>query len=308
MIQGAGMHILNFGSINIDIAFSVDHIVTPGETLASKHLSRSTGGKGANQSVAVARAGGHEVFHVGKIGEDGRWIIDKLASYQVNTDYISVGNTPTGQALIQVAEDGENAIVLYGGSNHTFSESEIDAVLENFPSDTIVMLQNEINHIDYIIQAAHKRNMTICFNPAPFDPSVLHLPLSYVTMFFLNEVESEGISHITDPNQAIEYLTQQYPDAEIILTRGSEGVLYGKGPTIRHKLGTWKVPVVDTTGAGDTFIGCYIARRAQGDSIQSALETATKAAAIAVMHPGAMESIPHAHALSEIGLFAESSG
>ena len=294
------MHILNFGSINIDIAFSVDHIVKPGETLASNHLKRSTGGKGANQSVAVARSGQHEVYHVGKIGEDGRWIKDVLADLGVRVDYITVGDTPTGQALIQVASDGENAIVLYGGSNLTFSETEIDAVLDQFPSDTIVMLQNEINGISYIMEAAHERKMTICFNPAPFDQSVLDLPLSYVSVFVLNEIEAEGLSHLSDPHHAMEFLTHQYPEAEILITLGATGVRYGKGASVRESFGTWKVPVIDTTAAGDTFIGCFIARRAQGDTVQSALETASKAAGIAVMHPGAMESIPQADKLSEI--------
>ncbi len=171
------MHILNFGSTNIDIIFSVDHIVRPGETISSRALHRSTGGKGANQSVAVAKAGQHEIFHVGRIGPDGLWIKEKLQHMGVRTDFLTEGETPTGQALIQVADSGQNSIVLYAGSNKEFTTQGIDEVLNQFNEGDWVMLQNEINQLDYIIRQAHDKGMRICFNPAPFDDSVLSLPL-----------------------------------------------------------------------------------------------------------------------------------
>ena len=292
------MHIINFGSTNIDIVFTVDHIVEPGETISSTSMTRSPGGKGANQSVAVARSGGHEVFHVGKIGEDGRWILEKLAQYQVRTDFTQITDIPTGQAIIQVAENGENSIVLYAGSNKTFTEHEIDEVLDQFSADTLVMLQNEINQLDHIIRSAHARGMHICLNPAPFEHTMLNLPLQLVSTFVLNEVEALGLSGTPDPLQAMEILTEKFPDAEIIITLGPDGVRYGKGNAIRHVFGTWDVPVVDTTAAGDTFIGCFIAQRAKGLSVPQSLKLASAASSITVMRLGAMDTIPTADQFS----------
>lgn len=286
------MRILNFGSTNIDIVFAVDHIVKPGETISSTSMSRSPGGKGANQSVAVAKAGQHEVFHAGRIGPDGLWIKEKLEEMGVRTDFLAIGETPTGQALIQVGADGQNSIVLYAGANKEFSEHEIDAILAQFSSGDWVMLQNEINNLEHIIRKASEKGLSICFNPAPFDESVRNLPLEHIALFVLNEVEAEGLSGIADPTDSMEKLTGMYPESEIIITLGGAGVRYGKGEAIRHSFGTWNVPVVDTTAAGDTFIGCYIANVAKGATAQQALKAASAASSITVMRNGAMDSIP----------------
>ena len=285
------MRILNFGSTNIDIIFAVNHIVRPGETISSTSVVRSTGGKGANQSVAVAQAGGHAVYHAGKIGPDGLWIKEKLESKGVNTDYLFVGETPTGQALIQVAEDGQNSIVLYAGSNKEITKEEVDQVLDNFEEGDWLILQNEINLLGYIMERAHTKGLKICFNPAPFEASVLALPLEYVDLLVVNEMEAEGLSGIKEPVAALDSLTQKYPGKSIILTLGLLGARYGKDSE-RLSFGTWLVPVVDTTAAGDTFIGCFVANIAKGESPQKALELASAASSITVMREGAMDSIP----------------
>lgn len=286
------MRILNFGSTNIDIVFSVDHIVKPGETIGSTSMTRSTGGKGANQSVAVAKAGQHEIFHAGKIGPDGLWIKDKLESMGVTTNLMTVGDTPTGQALIQVASDGQNSIVLYAGANKEFTEKEIDQVIDQFDSGDWVILQNEINNLSYIITQSSNKGLKICFNPAPFDKTVGDLPLGKISLFVLNEVEAEGLSGLADPTEAMEYLTANYPDSDFIITLGGAGARFGRGKHIRHSHGTWNVPVVDTTAAGDTFIGCYIANIAKGSTVEDALASASAASSITVMRNGAMDSIP----------------
>lgn len=286
------MRILNFGSTNIDIVFSVDHIVKPGETLGSASLTRSTGGKGANQSVAVAKAGQHEIFHAGRIGPDGLWIKDKLQQMGVRTDFVFDGETPTGQALIQVASDGQNSIVLYAGANKEFTDVGIDEILANFSKGDWVMLQNEINNLAHIIESAYSRGLPICFNPAPFDNSVNDLPLEHIALFVLNEVEAEGLSGVSDPEASMDILTEKFPESEIIITLGGAGVRYGKGKDIRHGFGTWNVPVVDTTAAGDTFIGCYIANIAKGATVPEALRIASAASSVTVMRNGAMDSIP----------------
>lgn len=286
------MSILNFGSTNIDIVFTVDHIVLPGETIPSTSLVRSTGGKGANQSVAVAQAGDHEIFHAGKIGPDGLWIKEKLQSKGVRTDYLMTGDLETGQALIQVASNGENAIVLYAGSNKDLKEEEIDEVFSHFHSGDWLMLQNEINNLAYIIQKAKEKGMHICFNPAPFEPSVLTLPLDAVALFILNEVEAAGLSQERELSKAMDVLTKTYPHADIIITMGKNGVRYGRHDGTRLSFGIWNVPVVDTTAAGDTFIGCYVANIAKGFSVFEALRNASAASSITVMRSGAMDSIP----------------
>lgn len=295
------MKILNFGSTNIDIIFSVDHIVLPGETISSTDYKRSLGGKGANQSAAVAKAGITEIYHAGRIGEDGLFIKETLEKMGVNTQFLEVGTTATGQALIQVASDGQNSIVLYAGANKEFTESYVDSVLTHFESGDWLILQNEINLLDYIITQAHKKGMKICFNPAPFDHSVLSLPLQHIDVLVVNEVEAQGLSNEDDPLVALERLTTLYPNSSIVITLGKMGVRYAKG-TERHQFGVWDVPVVDTTAAGDTFIGFYVASIANNESVEEALYRASGASSITVMRSGAMEAIP---TLDELSLLQE---
>ena len=276
----------------MDIVFSVHHIVRPGETINSSSMSRSAGGKGANQSVAVARAGQDKIFHAGKIGLDGIWIKDKLEYMGVRTDFLTVDEIPTGQAMIQVSDYGQNSIVLYAGANRNFQEHEIDSILSHFNHGDWLLLQNEINNIPYIIQKAHERGLSICFNPAPFEALILNYPLDLIDLFVLNEVEAEGLSGIYDPIPSIKKLTSLYPMAEIIITLGGKGVFRGKGSSEIMSFGTWDVPVLDTTAAGDTFIGFYIANIANGATVEQALYSASAASNITVMRKGAMESIP----------------
>ena len=286
------MPIFNFGSTNIDIIFKVDHIVLPGETISSSSLTRSTGGKGANQSVGAAYAGGEKVFHVGKIGQDGLFIRSILEEKGVITPFLREGETPTGQALIQVSREGQNSIVLFGGGNKEFLVSEIEETLNSASQGDWVLLQNEINELDTIIRKTKEKGMKICFNPAPFDESVKLLPLELLDVLVLNEVEAEGLSGIKEPIISINALTTTYPNCEIIITLGKYGVMHKKGTSSITTFGTWNVPVVDTTAAGDCFIGTYIARTSLGDNVEKALEWASKASSVTVMREGAIPSIP----------------
>ena len=145
------MRFLVLGSANIDMVFSVDRIVNPGETISSRTLFRNAGGKGANQSAALAKAGA-DVSFAGNIGKDGIWLLDKLSSYGVDVSLSNVSDEGfTGQAIIQVDDSGENAIVLYPGMNRNFTEEHIDNVLNHFSSGDYLVLQNEINLVDYAI-------------------------------------------------------------------------------------------------------------------------------------------------------------
>lgn len=172
------MPILNFGSINIDHVYRVPHLVLPGETLSARSCTIKPGGKGANQSAAIAQAGG-SVFHAGKIGEDGRWMVEMLNEFGVDTQFVRVGETATGHAIIQVDDNGENSIVIYGGGNQEITRDEIDATLDSVEAGTLLLLQNEINDVPYIMRAAADRGIAICINPAPMTEAVQGYPWTW---------------------------------------------------------------------------------------------------------------------------------
>jgi ribokinase len=287
------MKILVYGSLNIDLIFTVDHIVQPGETIACGTLERSAGGKGANQAAALAKAG-IDVYMAGKIGPDGRFLLDLLGSYGVNTEKVAIYPGATGQALIQLDRNGQNSIILYAGGNGEIQKEEIDGVLESFGSGDSILLQNEIPHVGVIMERAKKRGMKIVFNPSPYDEKIEKLPLNLVDVFFVNEIEAAALVALpvgTPPPLILDRLTVRFPAAEIILTAGRDGAYYGSG-RVYEKGEIIDLPVADTTGAGDTFTGYYIAAREKQFTISAALNLACKAASIAVSRKGAMQSIP----------------
>lgn len=285
------MSVLNFGSLNIDHVYRVPHFVRPGETLSALSYTVKPGGKGANQSAAIARAGG-DVMHAGKIGADGKWLIDELNRFGVDTTHVLVGDTPTGHAIIEVDDAGENAIVLYGGGNQKITPAEIDETLDSVSKDTVLLLQNEVNDTPYIMRAAAARGIPICINPAPMDPTVQRYPLELVETLIVNETEAKGIlgSDVTI-DKLLDTLVERVPQADVIITLGGAGLQARTGgETV--VLPAYQVDVLDTTAAGDTFIGFYLARRLAGDDFERALQVASKAASISVTREGAMPSIP----------------
>ncbi len=285
------MNVLNFGSLNIDFVYKVPHIVRPGETLSSSRLTINAGGKGANQSAALAKAGVN-VFHAGKIGADGRWLLEKLNAFGVNTDFVTVSDGKTGNAIIQVSDNGENAIVLFGGGNKEISRQNIKEVLGNFKKGDILLLQNEISNIPFIMETAAQAGLKIVFNPAPFEPAILTYPLAAVDIFVVNETEGSGLAGgDSDPESIIQKLTHTYKGKDIILTLGKNGVLFGRD-NFRASADIIDVPVVDTTAAGDTFIGYYIAGLLQGKSTEEILKLSCIASSLTVSKPGAMDAIP----------------
>jgi ribokinase len=287
--------ILVFGSLNIDLVFSVDHIVKPGETIGSAALTKSAGGKGANQAAALAKAG-LEVYMAGKIGEDGEFLLQLLQSYGVDTSCVSHYEGATGQAIIQLDKNKQNAIVLFPGGNGQIAFDEIKTTMEKFRPGDIIVLQNEVVHLAEIIQNARERGLHICLNPSPCDETIETLPLQLVDTFFVNELEGAALASlsVTAPRrQILDRLVERFPAAEIILTAGREGAYYGfQG--IREKGDIVDLPVADTTGAGDTFTGYFLAARAKNFSVGECLGFACKAASIAVSRMGAMEAIPFA--------------
>jgi ribokinase len=290
------LKILNFGSLNIDHVYKVPHMVRPGETLSSEALDHFAGGKGANQSVAMAKAG-LDVWHAGKIGEDGRWLADLLAKYGVHTELIRRYDGPTGHTIIQVTPEGENSIILYGGGNRNITIEEIKDTFSRFDAGDYVVLQNEINFMPEIIREAHRTGLKICLNPAPIHEDVKSWPLDLVDTLVVNEIEGQELAgQDGDFKTVLDALVSCYPDTDILMTVGKEGAFFGGGEQ-REYVPIVDSPVVDTTAAGDTFFGYFLASRIAGLSVKSAMERATRASAITVSRPGAMDAIPMAFEL-----------
>jgi len=286
------MKILNFGSLNIDYVYNVEHFVRPGETISSQSRQVFCGGKGLNQSIALARSG-VQVYHAGAVGrDDGGILLETLQKNNINTDFIvQRDDVSTGHAVIQVNSEGENCIILYGGANQTIDREHVDSTLKNFAPGDFLILQNEINMLDYIIEKAHDGGLVIVLNPSPMNDKILTLPLEYVDYFILNEVEAADICGSTDQEKSLEILGKMYPEAKIVLTLGKDGVRYRDSREILSH-GIYKVPVVDTTAAGDTFTGFFIGSLVQGCDPREALRLASIAASISVSRKGAESSIP----------------
>ncbi len=288
--------ILNFGSLNIDHVYRVDHIVRPGETLASDRYEIFAGGKGANQSAALALAGA-QVAHAGRIGTDGCWLRDGLEQLGVDVSNIVVdADIPTGHAVIQVdAASGENAIFLYPGGNHEITSGQIQAVFSNMLNMPILLLQNEIRLVPDIIREVDKLNFPICLNPAPFSDDVNEWPLDLVDLLIVNETEAAGLAAAGDaesPEVLIDALRSRWPQTEILLTLGDHGAILA-GPDQRLQVDAVSVGVpIDTTAAGDTFIGYFLAARIAEIPPEICLQRAATAAGIAVTRAGARSSIP----------------
>ncbi len=282
--------ILNYGSLNIDYTYLVTNFVKSSETVAAKKLTVSCGGKGLNQSVAAAKAGA-VVYHAGKVGIDGEQLKSFLQNSNVHTDFLMQGVNPSGHAIIQVDQKGNNCILTYSGSNHEISESEIDACLSQFEQGDYLMLQNEINAIPYILEKAFEQGLEIVFNPSPITEQLTTYPLDKVSIFVLNEIEGQCLSGETEPNAILTILHSKYPNAKIVLTLGEKGSIYFDGVE-KVEQDIYKVKAIDTTAAGDTFTGYLIAALTEGKSPKAAMKSASIAAGIVVSKIGAAQSIP----------------
>ena len=278
--------ILNFGSCNIDHVYTVEAFVSPGETLSSRTYQTFPGGKGLNQSVAIVQAGG-ACSHVGRIGQEGEWLKGMLHSLGINTDFLTVSTEPTGHAIIQVNQDGENAIITHGGANHTMTQSEIDFALEGTKETDFVLIQNEIKNVSYIIERAKKKGLQVAFNAAPINKGVEDYPLDVLDLLFLNEIEAEQLSGTTGTAEMIRVLSKRLPETKLVITLGRAGSIYHfKGETLQQAA-IEVARIIDTTGAGDAFVGTFLAYFLQSERPQEALMEATKASAKCISRKGA---------------------
>lgn len=286
------MKVLNYGSLNIDYVYEVDHFVKAGETQSSKSLSLFCGGKGLNQSIAFSKCG-VEVWHAGAVGDkDSEMLLEELTKAGVNVTLVMKKPGNSGHAIIQKEPNGQNCILLYGGANQAITREDVDDTLGHFEEGDYLILQNEINQIEYIMEKAHEKKMKIVLNPSPMNELIRTYPLKYVDYFLLNEIEAEEIcGEPGTGDELIEKISQRFPNAQIVLTLGSEGSIYKDSKEKLHQ-GIYKVKAVDTTAAGDTYTGYFIGSIMKGETTKKALEYASKASAISVTRHGAGPSIP----------------
>ncbi|MBR5485770.1 MAG: ribokinase [Oscillospiraceae bacterium] len=284
------MRILCFGSLNLDKVYKVEHFVKPGETLASLGLSLFCGGKGLNQSIALACAG-CPVSMAGKVGKDGDMLIERLKEKGVDTSFVRQTQGESGHAVIQVDESGQNSILLFGGANREIDEAFIDEVLNNFQAGDFLLLQNEISGMPYIMSQAKKRGMIIVLNPSPMDDSLKKSGLENVDWFLLNEIEGEQLTGESEPRLICEALSKMYPKSKTVLTLGEKGSVCFDGENYTEQA-VYPTKVVDTTAAGDTFTGYFLAGLLQGQQIPEIMDMASRACSITVSREGASDSIP----------------
>ena len=284
------MKVLNFGSLNLDYVYSVDHMVTPGETLASYGMNVFCGGKGLNQSIALAKAG-VEVYHAGLIGEVGEILLITCQEGGVDSRYIRKTTEKSGHTIIQVDKDVQNCILLYGGANQSITREYVDEVLSHFEKGDILLLQNEINLLDYIINQAYEKGMMIILNPSPYNEKLDSCDFKKISMLLLNEVEGAQVTGEKDEKKILVRLKELYPDMQVVLTLGKDGSVYQYKDQV-YRQGIFSVQAVDTTAAGDTFTGYFISSILEGMPVDEGLKLAAKASAIAVSREGATASIP----------------
>lgn len=294
------MKILNFGSLNLDYVYQVEHILIPGETLSSSDRTIFCGGKGLNQSIALAKAG-ITVYHAGMVGEGGEILLETCRENGVDTRFVRKIDGPCGHTVIQVDKDAQNCILLFGGANRSITREFVDEVLAFFEKGDVILLQNEINELGYIIDKASEKGMMIILNPSPYDNALDRCNLSKVSLFLVNEIEGHQITGEKEPEAILAKVRSIYPKAKIVLTLGSEGAVYQDENQI-YRQGIYKVKAIDTTAAGDTFTGYFIASILENMSVEEGLKLAAKASAIAVSRPGATASIPLREEVQAFGL------
>ncbi|MFV0514605.1 MAG: ribokinase [Jhaorihella sp.] len=280
------MAIWNLGSINADMVYAVPHLPGPGETLAATGFARFLGGKGANMSVAAARAGAR-VCHIGAVGADGRWAVERLREYGVDTRHIAVIAESTGHAIVAVDPAAENQIILYPGANRAISEEMLRRALSGAQAGDSLLMQNETNLQSQAARMGRDLGLKICYAAAPFEAAAVRAVLPCLDFLVLNAVEAGQLQAATGMRPAA------LPVRHVIVTRGAQGARYFD--TVSGQSRDFPaIPVrpVDTTGAGDTFAGYVLAGLDRGMPMEQAIGLAMRAAAIMVTRHGTADVIP----------------
>lgn len=277
------MTVWNLGSINIDHVYRVPHLPAAGETLAATSYLTGLDGKGANQSVAAARAGAL-TRHIGCIGPEGLWAKDELGSYGVEVGRVRVGTEPSGHAIINVDPQAENAIVTFAGANRSPDATMLaEALADATPGDTL-LLQNETSAQTEAARIASQKGLRVIYSAAPFEVASVRAILPFATLLVMNALEAEDLQKSFGRS----------PGIDMIVTRGAAGAEWFSAGTEPLSVPAFSVQPVDTTGAGDCFIGTLAAGLDRGLDRRSAMRRAAAAAAIQVTRPGAAKAKPTA--------------
>lgn len=284
------MKILNYGSINLDHVYSVPHFVSPGETMLALDNKLFCGGKGLNQSLAAAKAGA-AVYHAGIVGEDGDILIGALRKEGVDVSLIRKASGPSSHTVIQVDPNGQNSIIVFSGENMRLTEQNMDGILAGFGPGDLIIMQNELYGSPKMAEKAAAKGLTVALNPSPADENIRNYPLDRVGWFILNEIEGAFLTGEKEPEKILDSFRKLYPAASVVLTLGSDGAFLQNGNT-RVYQPAYKVQAVDTTAAGDTFTGYFLAGLAEAQPYERIMKRAALAAAIAVSRPGAADSVP----------------
>ncbi|MEL7211236.1 MAG: ribokinase [Pseudomonadota bacterium] len=278
------MTIYNLGSINVDLVYQVPHLPQPGETLAADSVTEGLGGKGANMSVAAARAAAR-VCHIGAVGKDRTWPRDRLLEYGVDTRHIATVDRQTGTAIIAVDPQGENLILLDAGANAKISEQSISAALSEAQTGDLCVLQNETNGQRFAVEVAKKMGLRICYAAAPFEVEAVKAVLDHLHLLILNEVEAQQLEAGLGTTLA------DLPVADILVTLGAKGCRWLSAAG-EQTFDAIPVTAVDSTGAGDTFTGFWLAGLDRGMPMEQAIGQASIAAALMVTRHGTADVIP----------------
>jgi ribokinase len=281
------MAVWNLGSINIDNAYRVPHLPAAGETLGAVSYTQGLGGKGANMSVAIAR-GAARVAHIGAVGKDGAWTVERLLEYGVDTRFIAtLPGAVTGHANICIAEDGENHIITHAGTNRLITEEMIGAALSTASPGDVLVMQNETSGQRYAAEIAKKLGLKLVYAAAPFDADAVRAVLPFIDMLVLNAVEAEQLQ------AALGHDLSELGIADIVVTLGGDGSRWiDVSAGTETQMPAISVTPVDTTGAGDTFTGFLVAGLDRGLPMAQALSLATQAGALMVTRLGTADVIP----------------
>ena len=278
--------IYNLGSINADYFYRLPRLPGPGETLAATGMSSGLGGKGANQSVAIARAGA-EIRHIGAVGGDGRWLIDRLAEAGVDTRSLHLSDRPTAHAIVMIDGEGENQIVIFPGANYDQCPDTVAKALSEGRRGDWLLLQNETSQQSEAAEMAAGKDMSVVYSAAPFDAEAVARLLPHLSLLIMNEVEAGQLA------EALGTQILHLPVANVLVTKGARGAdWYDTRLMQTLSIPAFPVTPVDTTGAGDTFTGYAVAGLSTGMSPQTALRRAAAAAAISVTRTGTADAIP----------------
>lgn len=280
------MTIFNLGSINADHFYRLPHLTLPGETLAATSYGRGLGGKGANQSVAAARAGA-VVRHIGATGVDGAWMRAELAADGVDCAHVAEVDVASGHAIIMVDASGENSIVLFPGANRALPLAALEDAMATAAAGDWLLMQNETSAQVEAVALAKARGVKVAYSAAPFEAEAVRKVLTDLDLLLLNAVEAAQLC------EALGTTLDALPVKAVCVTHGAKGAVWHDlaGKTAQEQP-AFKVTPVDTTAAGDTFAGYLVAGLAEGMTPPQALRLAAGASALKVTRAGTAAAIP----------------